>query len=80
MNGYPSGAARFLGWLVHVYQRTLGHIIGGSCRFNPSCSNYALEALQRHGAWRGSWLTIRRISRCHPWGGRSGDDPVPPRS
>ncbi len=46
------------------------------CRFDPSCSTYALEALERHGAARGTWLTIRRITRCHPWGG-SGWDPVP---
>jgi putative membrane protein insertion efficiency factor len=46
------------------------------CRFDPSCSTYALEALERHGAARGSWLTIRRLGRCHPWGGM-GYDPVP---
>jgi putative membrane protein insertion efficiency factor len=46
------------------------------CRFDPSCSAYALEALEGHGAARGSWLTLRRIARCHPWGGH-GWDPVP---
>jgi putative membrane protein insertion efficiency factor len=46
------------------------------CRFDPSCSTYALAALERHGAARGSWLTIRRLGRCHPWGGM-GYDPVP---
>ena len=46
------------------------------CRFDPSCSSYALEALERHGAARGSWLTLRRLVRCHPWGG-IGWDPVP---
>jgi putative membrane protein insertion efficiency factor len=46
------------------------------CRFDPSCSTYALEALERHGAARGSWLTLRRLARCHPWGGM-GWDPVP---
>ena len=46
------------------------------CRFDPSCSTYALEALERHGAARGTWLTMRRILRCHPWGGH-GWDPVP---
>jgi uncharacterized protein len=48
------------------------------CRFDPTCSAYALEALEQHGAARGSWLTVRRIVRCHPWGGR-GWDPVPER-
>ena len=47
------------------------------CRYQPSCSAYALEAVQRHGAWRGSGLAIARIGRCHPWGG-CGSDPVPP--
>jgi putative membrane protein insertion efficiency factor len=47
------------------------------CRFTPSCSNYALEAIETHGAWRGVRLTVRRVARCHPWGG-FGLDPVPP--
>src|SRR6185503_15982103 len=51
----------------------------GSCRFTPSCSEYALEALKNHGSVRGSWLTVRRICRCHPWGG-CGEDPVPDKS
>ena len=61
---------------VRLYQRTLAHWIGGRCRFRPSCSEYGVQALERHGAIRGSWLTLRRIARCHPLGG-SGDDPVP---
>lgn len=62
--------------MVRGYQRTLGHVIGGQCRFHPSCSHYALDAYSTHGALRGSWLTLRRLTRCHPWGGQ-GDDPVP---
>ena len=67
---------RCLRWVVRAYQLVLSPLLPPSCRFAPSCSDYALEALQRHGALRGTWLAIRRISRCHPWGG-SGFDPVP---
>lgn len=67
-------------WILIVairgYQKSLGHILGGQCRFAPSCSHYGLEAVERHGAIRGGWLTVRRVARCHPWGGH-GDDPVP---
>jgi putative membrane protein insertion efficiency factor len=62
--------------LVRGYQIVLSPLLGGRCRFAPSCSHYAIEALERHGALRGLWLTIRRVGRCHPWGG-SGVDPVP---
>jgi putative membrane protein insertion efficiency factor len=50
---------------------------GGGCRYEPSCSRYFLEACETHGVWRGSWLGIKRLGRCHPWGGQ-GFDPVPP--
>ncbi|HEX8524255.1 MAG TPA: membrane protein insertion efficiency factor YidD [Tepidisphaeraceae bacterium] len=68
-----------LRWLliqfVLLYRVTLGWILGGQCRFHPTCSQYAIDALTKHGALRGSWLTIKRIARCHPWGG-SGYDPA----
>lgn len=63
--------------LVRSYQITLSPLLGGHCRFSPTCSNYALEALRRHGALRGSALTLRRLSKCHPWGSHGGVDDVP---
>jgi putative membrane protein insertion efficiency factor len=68
--------ARFLRALIAAYQYLLSPMLGRSCRFFPSCSEYAMEALERHGALRGSWLALRRIARCHPWH-PGGYDPVP---
>jgi hypothetical protein len=67
--------ARALALPVRAYRAARGGR-PSPCRFDPSCSTYALEALERHGALRGSWLTVRRLARCHPWGGH-GWDPVP---
>lgn len=70
---------------VQIYRYTLSPLLsfiggpGSGCRYFPTCSEYALEALRRHGAARGAWLTTRRICRCHPWGG-FGFDPVPQSS
>ena len=64
--------------IVRAYQIVLGVHMGNCCRFEPSCSNYSIEALRLHGAWRGLWLTGRRVLRCHPFG-PSGYDPVPPK-
>jgi len=61
--------------LVLLYRVTLGRLLGGQCRFHPTCSQYAIDAVNRYGPWRGSWRTIKRICRCHPWGGR-GYDPA----
>lgn len=62
--------------LIYLYRFTLGPLLGGQCRFYPTCSQYALDAYTRHGPIRGSWLTLRRLARCHPFGGR-GVDLVP---
>lgn len=69
---------RVLIGLVRVYQVAISSWTPASCRFTPTCSSYAIEALREHGAARGVWLSMRRIARCHPWGG-FGYDPVPPR-
>lgn len=72
--------SRALAWplvqLVRVYRLVLSPLLGINCRFQPTCSSYAIEALEEHGLVRGTTLAARRISRCHPWGG-SGFDPVP---
>jgi putative membrane protein insertion efficiency factor len=62
--------------LIKLYQWIVSPWLGPSCRYTPTCSHYAATALQRHGLFKGTWLAIKRISRCHPWGG-SGYDPVP---
>ncbi|MDX2183349.1 MAG: membrane protein insertion efficiency factor YidD [Gemmatimonadaceae bacterium] len=63
-------------WFVRLYQVGISPHLGPSCRYFPTCSAYAIEALERHGAWRGSWLAARRILRCHPFR-PGGFDPVP---
>lgn len=65
-------------FLIRGYQWLLSPLLGANCRFQPSCSQYAIEAIQEHGLRRGSGFALRRIGRCHPWGG-AGHDPVPPR-
>ena len=62
--------------LVRFYRVALSPWLGTNCRFDPTCSSYAIEALRAHGVFRGTWLAAKRIGRCHPWGG-SGYDPVP---
>jgi len=68
--------ARLLAALVRGYRYLLSPWWGRQCRFTPTCSQYAIDALERYGAARGSWLALRRVLRCHPWGG-GGFDPVP---
>ncbi len=65
-----------LKYLIRGYQLAISPLLGPRCRFYPSCSHYAIEAIETHGALRGMWLTIKRISRCHPWH-EGGFDPVP---
>ena len=77
----PPWVVRPLLWMIRGYQRALSPLLhallpGSGCRFHPTCSAYAAEALRRHGLAKGVALAIRRLCRCHPWGG-SGDDPVP---
>lgn len=74
--------AQVLAWpvvaLIRGYQIAISPLLAQQCRFYPSCSAYAVTALQRHGLFRGAWLTVRRLSRCHPWN-PGGVDHVPPR-
>ncbi|HEU4609964.1 MAG TPA: membrane protein insertion efficiency factor YidD [Chitinophagaceae bacterium] len=71
---------RLLSWplilLIKIYQWVISPILGPKCRFTPSCSAYGLEAIRKYGPFKGGWLALKRISRCHPWGGH-GYDPVP---
>ena len=67
---------RFFIWLILIYQRLISPLVGPCCRFHPTCSEFAKEALESHGLVMGIWLTIKRLSKCHPLGG-SGFDPVP---
>ena len=68
--------ARLLLMLLAVYRIALSPFLGRNCRFFPSCSDYASEAVTRHGAAKGAWLSVKRITRCHPWH-PGGFDPVP---
>lgn len=82
--GVPDGERRSvltlpLVWLVRLYQVTVSPLLGPVCRYYPSCSAYGVTALERHGLLRGTWLTVRRVLRCHPWA-RGGVDHVPLRT
>ena len=71
---------KFLSFLlvipIKLYQILISPILGPNCRYPPTCSQYSIEAINKHGPFKGTWLAIKRISSCHPWGG-SGHDPVP---
>jgi hypothetical protein len=62
--------------LIKIYQWVISPWLGPKCRYTPTCSQYGIEALRKHGVFKGLWLTARRVASCHPWGG-SGYDPVP---
>ena len=68
--------SRLLIWFILAYQKIISPLLGPSCRFHPTCSEYAKEAVEEHGRLRGTWLALKRTSKCHPLGG-SGFDPVP---
>jgi putative membrane protein insertion efficiency factor len=63
-------------YLIKLYQLIISPWLGPSCRFTPTCSQYGIEALKKYGAFKGLWLTVKRIAKCNPWGGH-GHDPVP---
>ena len=63
-------------YIIKLYQFTISPLLGPHCRFNPTCSNYAIEAIKKHNIFKAVCLILKRILRCHPWG-KSGDDPVP---
>lgn len=69
-----------IGWLflglIKLYQWLISPLLGANCRFTPTCSQYGIEAIKKHGPFKGGWLTLKRIGSCHPWG-RHGHDPVP---
>jgi uncharacterized protein len=63
-------------FIVRLYQGVISPLYPATCRYTPTCSEYSVQALKKHGPWKGGWLAIKRIGSCHPWGG-SGYDPVP---
>ncbi|MDE6234879.1 MAG: membrane protein insertion efficiency factor YidD [Muribaculaceae bacterium] len=82
MNNFSRNISRFFGKIlilpIRFYQGAISPMFPPACRYTPTCSQYAIEAIRIHGPIRGSWMAMRRIMRCHPWGG-SGYDPVPPK-
>lgn len=76
MKAFDRWIAVVLSWPIKFYKCAVSPMLPPSCRYTPTCSQYALEALKKYGALKGTWLTIKRIARCHPWGGQ-GYDPVP---
>lgn len=77
-NYIASFFGKIMVWLIRFYQLAISPLLPSACRYTPTCSQYAIDAIKIHGPLRGAWLALRRILRCHPWGG-SGYDPVPPK-
>lgn len=77
-SSYSFGSKILIG-LIRIYQIVLSPLLGPRCRFNPTCSQYGIEALKTHGALKGGWLTLKRVLKCHPLH-TGGDDPVPPKN
>ena len=75
-NIFKSIIGAFFLLLIKVYQYLISPILPNACRYTPTCSQYGVEAIKKHGPFKGGWLTLKRISRCNPWGGH-GHDPVP---
>lgn len=61
--------------LIRIYQRLISPILPNACRYTPTCSEYGVQAIKKYGAWKGGWMALKRIARCHPWGGH-GHDPL----
>ena len=76
LSGLRGGIVWVLSLPIHFYRKAISPVLPKSCRYTPTCSQYALEALKKHGPLKGLWLTVKRVCKCHPWGG-SGYDPVP---
>jgi putative membrane protein insertion efficiency factor len=76
VKGYINPLSYLFIGLIKIYQYTISPLLGASCRYQPTCSQYGIEALKKHGFFNGSYLTIKRVLSCHPWGGH-GHDPVP---
>lgn len=72
---FNKGVSLFIVTGVWCYRLTLGPFLGGQCRFQPTCSQYMLDAVEKYGPWRGAWRGVKRLARCHPWGG-FGHDPA----
>lgn len=73
--GIKKGIASFFILLIRLYQILISPLLGANCRFTPTCSQYGLQAIRKYGPFTGGWMALKRISRCHPWGGH-GYDPV----